>query len=368
MPTLCSQIKTQYQQIKVLKNEFVLAYKNAIKTKTKEDRDEARKLKQKLIAKREALSDMLWPFEEISMQELKEHYEKTIEAYEHFGFLTKISNDHEGIIDEQGNEHAIPSLNEIKAELRKNKEFYANQMESMENPVIHLTPFAFNLEKMEGKYSDQIEEHFVEEKIEGEARIPDKSKTKLFGVDGEPLELRADKQNVYFPDDLKNLTYFPEWENNRPKNGMTKKQAIKKIGGWRIIITENIPLAPEKGQGEKEITAKNGKTKQIKQAEGGMDASQQYELIAEQGRQGMTLEDWISFAMLYLRKNNTVLDDDRLTIYYCRLLGAATAAGNVPRAGWRRGDRQADLDGRDPEDRYDYYCVRSAFPVGVRGS
>ncbi|MFH1661531.1 MAG: hypothetical protein ABIA02_00305, partial [Candidatus Falkowbacteria bacterium] len=334
MSQICQSLQSKYKEIKTLNNEFVLAFEKAKETRTQEDRDTARKLMNELKSKREELKNMLWPFEKeiMSMQEFKKQYQKTIEAYRHFGFLQKLSDGQEGIKDEQGNEHPVLSIDEIKSILKENKETVIKQMESMENPIIHLTPFALSPEYMKDKYSDQIEEHFVEERIEGDKRIPNKDKTKLFGVDGEPLELRADKQNVYFDNVLKDLTYFPEWKKQadnsiKPENGITKEQAIKEIGIWRIIITENIPLAPEKDQGEKEIIGKDGKTKKIKQVEGGMDASQQYEFIKKQDRQGLTPEDWISFAMLYLRKNNTVLDDDQKTNYYCRLLGAATASG-----------------------------------------
>lgn len=82
-----------------------------------------------------------------------------------------------------------------------------------------------------------------------------------------------------------------------------------------------------------------------KQVEGELGASEQYEFLKRQNEEGFTLEDWIFYAMLYLKKNNIVLDDDRKTSYYCRLLGVNTASGLVPRACWFRAAQRAFLVG-----------------------
>lgn len=365
MPSICEQLQIAYQTLKAKKQEFDLSYEKAKTTGNANDTRQARKLMQELKEKRNILEEMTWPFKEYSREKLKNQYETTMASYREFGFFETLSTGQEGIKDEQGREYSVPSLQEITKALRQNKEFYEEKFATLENPRVHITPFALSNRKMTEKYSKLVEEKFVEEKIEGGVRIPDKNKTKLFGIKNkepleiEPLELREDKENVYFSNDLDNLLYFPEWEKQGnavvAKGGITKNEAIEQIGSFRVIILEDIPLAPEQGEGkliEKEIKIK-GKGKKVtrKQVEGGKDASVQYHELKELGEEGLVLEDLISFAILHLKENNIVLDDDRGTSYYCRVLGNNTASGRVPDAYWYRGRRRANLGGNDPRNR-----------------
>jgi len=308
-------------------------------------------------------------FEQLTQKELKEQYESQKNLCRERGFLQTFPNGQEGIKDEEGNEYPFPDFKEIMTKLKK-EDLYQEKIEIFEKPLILITPFALSPKKMANEYSKQIEEHFVEERVDGERRIPNKNKTKLFGVNKDPLELRTDKENVYFDDSLKNLLYFPEWKEQagavKPVNGISKKQAIDQIGGWKISIIENIPLVPQKGQGEtkqKEIKIK-GKTKLIKRkpVEGGMNAAEQYNLLKQQNEQGLTIEDQIFYSMLYLRENNIVLDDDQRTNYYCRILGNC-ASGYVPGAGWIRDSLLAFMYRYSPGNRYDYCGARSAVMI-----
>ncbi|MFC1756835.1 hypothetical protein ACFLZC_01590 [Patescibacteria group bacterium] len=363
----CEQVQQEYQELKTLKTEFDLEYQKAVETG---DLNRAKELKQELEQKRDILSSKLWIFESLPQKELREQYQSQMDLYKERGFLETLSSGQEGIKDEKDNEYPIPDINEVMVKL-KSKELFKEKIETMENPFILITPFALSLETMKDSYGQQIEEHFVEERIEGDRRIPDKDKTKLFGLDQEPLELRTDKQNIYFSDSLKTLSYFPEWkeEGNSVKTigGMTKKEAITQRGGWKISIIENISLAPEAGQGktiEKEIKIK-GKTKKVKrkQVEGGLNTAKQYELLKQQNEEGLTPEDWLSLALLHLKEKNTVLDDDRKTNYYCRLPGAVTSDVRVPVAFWGRDARRAGLDRGVPGYSDSDFGVRGAVRV-----
>lgn len=360
----CEQLKQEYENLKTLQADFKVALNSRDIAKIQE-------LKPEITTKMAELSDKLWPFEGLSLAKFKEQYEKTVSGYKECGWLKILSSGKEGIIDEQGNEHPIYSLQEIKQKLLANRELYAEKFAVMENPRVHLTPFALSPKLMADDYAEEIENHFVESRIKGDKRIPDENRTKLFGIDGESLALRADKQNVYFSDDLNNLSYFPEWikEGNKikAKGGIAKAEAVAKTGGWHISIIEAIPKAPSAGEGkvmEKEIKIK-GKTKKVKrkQVEGGLDASEQYELLKSQNEAGFTPEDWISFATLYLKENNIVLDDDRNTNYYCRLLGVASASSFAPGACWSHGYRQAYLSRGDPGNRDGGFGARGRVRV-----
>ena len=387
----CEQLREEYQALVNQKDEFVLAYRDVLdapaSAEAADPKDQAKKLalakqlKAELEKNRDKLQEKLWPFEGLTQKEAKEQYEKAINGYRELGLLKTLSSGKEGITRteiEQGKEkeyeYPIPSMMEVFASLRQNRELATEKLATMENPRIHLTPFALSPEAMAETHSKQIEDHFIEERIEGDKRVPAKT-SKLLGVDGQPLELRANKQNIYFLDELKeqNLKYFPEWEKQgsavKAEGGISKAEAIKKIGGWSIIILEDIPLAPEKGQGktiEKEIKVR-GKTKKEKiartQVEGGMDLAAQYEKLKQQNEQGLTEEDYLSYALLHLRETNQVLDDDRKTSYYCRLLGAVPAVGFVPYGYWPRHYRQFYLGRSFPEGSNPDYVVRAGVRV-----
>src|SRR3989339_1116152 len=372
MISQCEQIKQEYEDLKTLKGEFDLKYKKA-KAATTSDFAKTKELKAELEQKIDALQNKVWPFEGLLQTEAKEQYEQAISGYREFGWLKTLVLGQEGIIDENGQEYPVPSFREIQKALLAKKEFFAEKFAVMENPRIHLTPFALSPTAMADGYGRQIEDHFAEAKVDKDVRIPDQHKTKLFGVDGEPLELRADKQNVYFDDALKNLTYFPVWQDRAGSitadSGLTKEQALAKLGGWQVSIIEDIPLSPIEGQGktmEKKIKIK-GKTKKVNRTPvtGGINAAKQYELLKQQNETGFTLEDWLSFARLHLKEKKVILDDDQHAGYYCRLLGAGTAVGNVPVAYWDRVSRLAYLGWNFPGDFDSDDGVRRAVRVEI---
>ena len=368
MPNQCEKIRAEYKDLKTLKQKFDLAHDQAAQTG---DLAKTKQLKAELERKIEALANKVWPFEGLLRQKAEEQYEKAVSGYREFGWLKTLASGQEGIIGANGQEYPLPTFREIQKALLANPEFFAEKFAVMENPRIHLTPFALSPRAMADGYGRQIEDHFAEEKVKGSARIPDQHKTKLFGADSQPLELRADKQNVYFGDSLDNLSYFPEWREKKgsveASGGLTKEEAIAKSGGWQVVIIEDIPLAPIEGRGktiEKEIKIR-GKTKKVKrtQVAGGLNVAEQDKLLKRQSETGLTPEDWLSFARLHLKEKNIVLDDDQGMTYYCRLLSAVTADGAVPNAGWHRGYRRADLDGSGPGHSHSDDGVRGAVRV-----
>ena len=365
---ICRQLKTELDAIRALATEFDAAFDHVKETG---DMAEAKALKARIEEKMASLKETLWPFGSLSKKEMQEQYESQMALCRERGLLQTLSGKQEGIKDERGNEYLPPAFEEVLAAL-KTEAVYRETIETFEKPLVLITPFALPPQTMVDAYGKQIGEHFVEKTTKGDRRIPDRNKTRLLGVDREPLELRVDGRNVFFSDSLENPTYyFPQWnkdaERVKATGGMTKQEAITRLNGWAITIVEDISLAPEKGQGKtkrKEITIKGAaKTIERKQVEGGLDVAQQYALLQQHNEEGLTPEEYIFFAMLHLRQSNSVLDDDRETAYYCRLLGVATASGAVPYAYWNRDYRQAFLGGYDLGGRGGYYGVRSGVRV-----
>jgi len=345
------QIEQEYKDIKDLKEEFDQEYQKAVKTRVLKRTKEIRK---ELEQRKDSYMEKFWMFE----KKTKAQYEGTLKAYRKFGWLETLSSGKEGIKDEKGKEYPIPSYQEIRERLIKNQELYISKMLLFENPRLHLSSFALSPEKMKDDYSKQIGEHH--------------ERGELLGVDEKDLELTTSGENVYFDSTLKNLTYFPEWEEQGAveNTGMTKEEAIaqqeKWTKGWRVIIIEGTPQAPI---GEKSIEIKKKikvgeeiKTISRVQVRGNLKAHIQYQVLNKQGEEGFTPEDWLSYAMLHLEEENIALDDDKGIYYYCRLLGA-TASGVVPGADWNRGYRQASLGRSDPDSRGSGVGVRSAVRV-----
>lgn len=88
MPNSCEQIKTEYENIKTLKEEFDLEYQKAVETGNLE---RVREMRTELEEKRDALASKLWSFESLPQKELKEQYENQREILEKTNILEKLT-------------------------------------------------------------------------------------------------------------------------------------------------------------------------------------------------------------------------------------------------------------------------------------
>ncbi|MBU0897892.1 hypothetical protein KJ806_02050 [Patescibacteria group bacterium] len=348
MPSQCDQVKQEYEKIKSLRQEFDLEYDkynkaiNINENKSKkagEALEKVKKLKTEIETRIISLQEKLWPFEALPQKELKKQYEEQINVYRELCLLKTLSDGKEGIKDEEGNKYVVPLFEEICKRIRKNKDFREKTEQGLVK--LRLTPFALSIDELVKAYGELIKRKYKEGNLKGE--------------DNELLEL--DKATpVYVNENFKNLFYFPEWETKDKKaiasKGISKKEAIKQIGGWRITFDEGLSIVPEKGQAKT--------TKGRTSIEGGMLASEQFQLIKKQKEECWTPEDWLAFAISYLSKENKVIGDDRGTVYLERLLGVCfSASGHVPRAYWDRVNRRAGLGGYDSGDSYSDVGVRS---------
>ena len=339
--TKCEKIKQEYENLKTLKQEFNLEMEKAVEIG---ELGKAKELKARLEQQRDALAEKLWLFENLPQKELKKQYEEQISAYRQLGLLERLTNGKEGIKDEYGEEHALPSFAEISNMMRENKEFLRKKTEQG-FIRLQLTPFALPIDRLKERYGELIRQKHKEGNLKGE--------------NNDPLDLDQN-QPVYMNENFKSLLYFPEWETKGnkavAKGGITKKEAIKQTGGWRIILDEDLSIVPVKGQGKT--------IKDRKQIEGGMLASEQFQLIKKQKEEGYTPEDWFAFAIIRLSKENKVIDDDRETNYICRLLGVCfSTSGQIPSARWGRVYRLAGLVGSNPEGSYSVVGVRAGVRV-----
>ncbi len=119
MPSQCEQIKKELEDLKTLKKEFDLERQEAAETK---NLVKAKELKVELEQKRDALSEKLWPFENLPQKELKKQYESQKEILEQVGMLEKLSTGEMGIKAIDNKEYAFPSYQEIFKRVKENKE------------------------------------------------------------------------------------------------------------------------------------------------------------------------------------------------------------------------------------------------------
>jgi len=358
LASLEKQAETFWTEQGLLELQQIISQINSLTEKLNQEQDYQKR--QDILNEKENLIDQLeiliekedfeylekfWPFEYLERQKIKEQYESEIETYREIGLLETLSNGQEGIKDEQGREYPIPTLKEIEQRIKENRDLCEQKFALMQNARIHLVPFALNIEKLAQLHNNQIQE-YKDKGIE------------LLDHKGNPVELRADSENVIFWGDLKddNLEYYPEWgkvdDKIKAKNGMTKQEALEQIGAWKVMIIEDIPITHQKEEPEpvieKQVVIK-GKRKTLlrEKPKGYLNVAQQYEFLKQQEEQSFTLEDWLCFSMVHLKETKIVLDYSKYA--WCRCL-ANTIEGRVPVAYWDQGNSQVDLDKDNPND------------------
>ena len=85
---------------------------------------------------------------------------------------------------------------------------------------------------------------------------------------------------------------------------------------------------------------------------------------AYQGESGMTPEEQLTYSIMHLEETNQIIDDYRGNGSVSYQTGAYfPASGYVPYAYWSRDNRQAYLDGDNPDDRNDVCGVRPAVRI-----
>ncbi|MBU4367374.1 hypothetical protein KKC49_00710 [Patescibacteria group bacterium] len=353
MTNSCEQIKTEYENLKTLKEEFDLEYQKAVETG---ELERVREMRTELEEKRDALKEKLWLFEGLPQKELKEQYESQREILKNVGILEKLTNGEIGIKGIDNKEYPFPSYQEISKRIRENKEMLKTKVEQGFNQLL-IVPFGMKLDDLIEKYKEVILKHHQEGKLLATKENPSDP--------DEPMELNEDKP-VWVWDKYNNadisgeIVYFPNEFSKVNHQGKTKQEILKEKGGWNILFIEDLPNIPRKDKG-KEIKSR-------KQLESGQSPNEYLETLKTnpiyQNETGMTPEEQIVYALKHLEQTNQVIDDYSGKGSASYQLGAFFPAdGYVPDAYWYRGTRQVYLDRYTPEGSYSNDGVRGA----VRG-
>lgn len=250
MPALCQSLQSRYVRIKTLNQEFVSAYEKAIKTRSQEDRDEARILQNKLIAEREVLENLLWPFKEMALSEFKEQYEfETEKTLQESNLIQEIpgtgqigiKNYFPELIKEGAPEYfPLPTMEQIKRALREEKELYNEKMEQefTRVQIIPVIPLRLMIQATEDTLKARPDILTKDDKT----------------IQAEPIN-RWEEGYKYKAnegkgaDETGELVYFPKKFDPNDHGGLTKQELLKKTlnthtPGYIIELKQQDPLIP----------------------------------------------------------------------------------------------------------------------------
>jgi hypothetical protein len=306
--------------------EFQERKKRVVKAKQKLDKmlEEAGiEIREREEREEKEREELIESFGELG-ERIEKDYNSQVEIYNNLGILEILSSGEQGIEDKQGNEYPIPTIEEVIKRVSQRKDLQES-LETLENPKILLVPFALENKVLVDKLGEQM----LEKQAKGEL------------LDHKRKELKLGQLPVAFNDELKNLKYFPEWtSDNEPKNGITKEEAIEQEGGWRILIVEDIPNSKD-----------NDKNNTV------YDYQEEYK---KEGREGLTVEDYISLQMISLAEKNTILETSG---NWTRLFGNNTEGSYVPCAYWNSDNGQVHLTWNSPRNSHSISASRPAVKV-----
>jgi hypothetical protein len=369
MARICPQLKQNLENIKTLKSELDLelpklkelfkVFKNnsyldfkhldsKAKTEFKKERTELinkiKSLKTEINSNINIISEKLISKLEKEFN-LKEQYNSQIEILTNNGLIEKLSNGQYGLIGIDNKEYNIPSYKEIADKVKAKAELLKLKKEQGFTKLI-ITPFGLSLNALIEKYKKVILAHH---------RSGD-----LLATDGSKLEVDITNSiyvNNDYPDsDINgNLKYYPKQFDKNNHGGQTKQEILNQTkSGFNIIFIEDMPDLPKENAN---ITIGNRKKPEANKTPNDylelIQADPQYK-----DESGLTIEDWLTYAITQLEEKNQAIDDWQGQGKGCWNIGTYHNSGGVSVGDWRRGDRQAYLSLLDPGNRDSFHGLR----------
>ena len=347
----CQEAQSELAEIKSLKAEFDRAYEEAIKTG---ELEKAKKLRSDLESRvRNLREGLIAPLERTL--DLKHQYESQRNILANTGILEQFPSGEHGIHGIDRKDYPMPSYQEIRNLIRAKKEILETKANQGFTKLL-IVPFGMKLDDLTEKYGALLLKHKAENKLFA-TKTKDSDPDEALDLDTNEPVWRWDKyQNA---DVNGELVYDPK-EFSPNHGGMTKAEILQKqTSAWRVIMVESDPNIPRETKGT-EIGGRQrleaGKTPNEYRAQIGKGDYQ--------NESGATPEEWLIRAITTLEEKNQVIDDYQSTGSIAYNTGAYfPASGYVPSACWRRGSRQAGLNGDAPAARDDRIGAWSAVRV-----
>lgn len=322
--TFNPQLEQEYQQLEADKARFDEAMKV-------QNVAEAKRLQQVLDAQIATLSEKLNPLER--KLELKKQYEAQVGILQKTGLIEKLSTGNFGLRGIDGQEHPLPTYQEVSQRSREKKELLGRKSEQGFRKML-IVPEGRSIAELKQAYEQVLLNH-------------DQAGTLL---DTTGNQLKLDRQTpVWQSDSYQNadidgqLVYGPQ-EFSQNHQGQTKKERLAQNQAFRIIFIEDLPDLPAAGQGNDisgraQIEANQQPNEYLKKPQ-----EEQY-----QGENGLTPESWLTYAITSLEEKNQQIDDYQGQGKACYLTGAYFTSGGVPIGYWGRGGSRAFLNRSGPD-------------------
>ena len=297
--------------------------------------------------------------------ELQKQYTELARALNEVGLLEIIEETGEkGIIGIDGKPYPIPTIENIKAELLKNREIYELKMKQGFTKI-NLVPIALPIAKLIAVYKEQLLDHFKRGKLFYPPENPNDKPEPI------PKDKFNPKEPLYVWEEWSNadvdgsLKYYPDNFDKDNNGGLSKKElmaelAKTKFSGWIIELIEDCPYVPREGKGK----TKEGR----KQLEAELSPIEYKNKLADDQaynrEDGQTVDSCLTQAITELHTKNQVMDDYQGHGSANWLLGNYQAALDcLPCFFWNRGSGQAYFYGDSPRYRNRYFGFRSAVRV-----
>ena len=321
--------------------------------------------------------------------DFKQQYEKRINTFNKLGILEILPEQGEmGIIGIDGQEYPLPksdadkeklkqemekagmTMEEIAEELKKittiediireNKEAYETKLKQGFTRL-QMTPFGLPLEKLALLLEKAIVKHHPEGKLFTAKDKPTDPEEKLDLNTGQPLYKWGGWIDPNAPEGQRGAdvtgkcVYHPRQLTQDNHGGQTKQQILDQqreeqspMAGWEVKLLEANINIPRENKGQTKHNRKQLETNQSSN-----DYLKTLLTNPQYAReQGMTLEDWITFALSYLEENNQMIDDYSGKGSACFLAGSYNLDRDVVAyAYWSRDVRRAYLGRDDPRGR-----------------
>ena len=382
--------------------KFYEAKKQALRTGKSKDVEQVISLQQELFTRLNTLKDQIWPFETFPKKELYRQYESQRDIFERVGILQKLSNGERGFVGIDAKEYVFPSIDYIKQTMgmSENKELLKIKLPQGFKQLL-IVPFGMKLgfvrkdskgsqrsvyDGLIGIYAEQLRAHYTRGELYYTKAHPndpftseDKIDTQHKFNESQPIWI----EDIYHNADVDDILVYHVKEFSPNHKGKTKTKILEQEGGWQIIFIEDMPNIPKKDKGiliggrsqidtsgtsiQKYILPDYLTDEQIqKKQKGQIIVPSPHDYLNAfnnspiyKGEHGMTPEENIIYAILYLAQNKQVIDDFQgqgsISYYLDSFL-----SGRVPYCYWGRGVLRLYVHGNDPDRRDDHCGVRPA--------
>jgi hypothetical protein len=330
----CQEVKQSYEDLLAKQKKFIYLRSDIA---DKDTRGQMKRLQGEIEPAIENLREIVTPKE---IKELVEQYDRQVKMLERVGILEKGKRAITGI---DGVEYPLPES--IKPVLMAEKEKILKKKEQGFGRLL-LVPFGMPLETLVEIYKKVILEHAKAGTIDAEVDVTD-----CLEISDEWLDKKQPKGKRGADVAGKCVYHAKKLVKGDRGGGLTKQEILEKqkreksaTAGWRILMVETEKDIPREGKGK--IV---GKRKQI---EAGKSATEYLKMLMKPEyafEQGMSLEDWLMLAILFLEEKQQVIDNWQAGGSFCRLPGTFNfSSGWLASATWRRGIRLADLGNAGP--------------------